>query len=33
MGVIDISPAVDYFADKIKGLVPTCQDPEKEILH
>lgn len=32
MGVIDISPAIERFADKIKmTITPACQDPENEI--
>jgi hypothetical protein len=33
MGVIDISPAMERFADKVKSIIPPCQDPEKQICH
>jgi len=33
MGVIDVSPAIVRFSDKIKSLIPPCEDPEKEIRH
>jgi hypothetical protein len=33
MGVIDISPAMERFAGKIKTVIPPCQDPEKQICH
>lgn len=33
MGVVDVSPAIERFADKIKGLIPPCENPEKDIRH
>ena len=33
MGVIDVSPSIERFADKVRSLIPSCEDPEKEIRH
>ena len=33
MGVVDVAPAIERFADKIKGLIPPCENPEKDIRH
>lgn len=31
MGVIDVSPAIELFVSKVKAMIPSCEDPEKEI--
>lgn len=33
IGVIDVSPGIENFAERIKALIPPCQDPEREIMH
>lgn len=33
MGVVDVSSAIERFADKMQALVPPCQDPERDIRH
>ncbi len=33
MGVIDVSPAIEKFADKVKNFIPECENLEKEIKH
>ncbi len=33
MGVIDISYAIERFAEKLKTIIEPCQDPERQIIH